>query len=260
MGTWVRVQVGEQVWYGQRDEQGYVRGWSDAPWAGGQGTEQWFAPDSYRLLAPTVPSKIVAVGRNYREHAAEMQAPVPEEPVLFLKPPTTVIGPEDPIYYPAMSQRVDYEGELAVVIGRPARHLNPEQALAAIWGYTIANDVTARDLQQRDGQWTRSKGFDTFCPLGPQIVPTLSAEAQLETRLNGEKRQAARLVDMVFSPAFLVSFISQVMTLLPGDVVLTGTPAGIGPMQPGDTVAISITGIGTLTNSVVLAPRAGPPT
>ncbi|MCS6782442.1 MAG: fumarylacetoacetate hydrolase family protein [Gloeomargarita sp. SKYBB_i_bin120] len=250
---WVRVQVGERVVYGQRDDQGYVQVWRGAPWHQGQATDEWLSPDTYRLLAPTVPSKVIAVGRNYRDHAAEMQAPVPQEPVIFLKPPTAVIGPEDDICYPPMSQRVDYEGELALVIGQRARGLTLEQAESAIWGYTIANDVTARDLQKQDGQWTRSKGFDTFCPLGPQIVQELPDGAWLETRLNGEKRQAASLQDMVFKPAFLVSFISHVMTLLPGDVILTGTPAGIGPMQPGDEVSITITGIGTLTNRVVLA-------
>ncbi|MCS7226911.1 MAG: fumarylacetoacetate hydrolase family protein [Gloeomargarita sp. SKYB31] len=254
MKGWVRVQVGERVVYGQRDDQGYVQVWSDAPWAEGLPTDVWFSPEHYQLLAPTSPSKIIAVGRNYREHAAEMQAPVPAEPVIFLKPPTSTLAPGASIRYPRISQRVDYEGELAVVIGQQARDLTPEQAVSAIWGYTIANDVTARDLQKRDGQWTRSKGFDTFCPLGPQIVQELGAEARLETRLNGELRQVAKpLQDMVFPPPFLVSFVSQVMTLLPGDVILTGTPAGIGPMQPGDEVSVTITGIGTLTNRVELA-------
>ncbi|MEN9216139.1 MAG: fumarylacetoacetate hydrolase family protein [Gloeomargarita sp. HHBFW_bins_162] len=250
MEQWVRVQTGERVVYGKRGTDSTVQVWTTAPWWGGIATEEVLSPGTYHVLAPTVPSKIIAVGRNYIDHAAEMQATVPVEPVIFLKPPTTVLAPGGDILYPAQSRRVDYEGELAVVIGQTARHLTPEQAVTAIWGYTIANDVTARDLQKQDEQWTRSKGFDTFCPLGPGIVPELSLQAQIETWLNGERRQAALLQEMVFKPPVLVSYISQVMTLLPGDVILTGTPAGIGAMQPGDEVEVRITGIGVLTNRV----------
>jgi len=251
----VRVRAGERVVYGTLAADEAIQVWSDAPWLGGTGTGERLAPGTYQLLAPTLPSKIVAVGRNYIDHAAEMQATVPVEPVIFLKPPTALLAPGGDIVYPAQSRRVDYEGELAVVIGQKARHLTPEEAVAAIWGYTIANDVTARDLQKRDEQWTRSKGFDTFCPLGPGIVRELSLEAALETWVNGERKQAAKLQEMVFKPPVLVSYISQVMTLLPGDVVLTGTPAGIGPLQPGDEVHVRITGLSTLCNRVVAQPR-----
>ena len=252
---WVRAQAGARVVYGRLTADAGLAVWTDAPWQGGTETEECWAPGTYQLLAPTVPSKIVAVGRNYADHAAEVQATVPVEPVIFLKPPTAVLPPGGDIVYPAQSRRVDYEGELALVIGQTARHLTPTAAVAAIWGYTIANDVTARDLQKQDGQWTRSKGFDTFCPLGPGIVRELSLEMELETWLNGERKQVAKLQEMVFKPPVLVSYISQVMTLLPGDVVLTGTPAGIGPMQPGDEIQVHITGIGTLRNRVVAQPR-----
>ncbi len=252
---WVRAQAGTRVVYGRLGDDGSLGVWTDAPWLGGIETEEDWAPGTYQLVPPTLPSKIVAVGRNYVDHAAEMQATVPVEPVIFLKPPTALLPPGGDIVYPAQSRRVDYEGELAVVIGQKARHLTPQEAVAAIWGYTIANDVTARDLQKQDGQWTRSKGFDTFCPLGPGMVRELPPEAQLETWVNGERKQAAKLQEMVFPPPVLVSFISQVMTLLPGDVVLTGTPAGVGPLQPGDEVQVRITGIGTLCNRVVAQPR-----
>jgi 2-keto-4-pentenoate hydratase/2-oxohepta-3-ene-1,7-dioic acid hydratase in catechol pathway len=210
--------------------------------------------DAVQVLPPCQPSKIVAVGRNYREHAQETQSDVPAEPLLFLKPPTTVIAHLDPIVYPVISQRVDHEGELAVVIGRRCRNVTPAQAASCVFGYTCANDVTARDLQRKDGQWTRGKGFDTFLPLGPFITTDLDmAHASLETRLNGQVRQHGFVREMVFSPEFVISYISQVMTLLPGDVILTGTPAGIGPMQPGDVVEVAISGIGTLRNHIVAA-------
>lgn len=210
--------------------------------------------EDVRVLAPCVPSKILAVGRNYIEHAQETQNDVPEEPLLFIKPPTTVIAHLDPIVYPVLSQRVDHEGELAVIIGRRCRSVEPAQAKDYIFGYTCANDVTARDLQRKDGQWTRGKGFDTFLPLGPYIQTDFHwANASLQTRLNGQVRQNGQLKDMVFKVDFLISFVSQVMTLLPGDVLLTGTPAGIGPMQPGDVVEVEISGIGTLRNHVVAA-------
>lgn len=205
------------------------------------------------LLAPCQPSKIVAVGLNYRAHAAESGHPVPAEPVLFMKPPSAVIGPGAAIVYPAqLSQRVDYEAELAVVIGRRARHVPREEAFDYVLGYTCANDVTARDLQQRDGQWTRAKSFDTFCPLGPWIVPDLEvADVAIRCRLNGMLCQDGRTADMLFPVDELIAFVSAVMTLEPGDVILTGTPAGIGPLQPGDQVTVEIEGIGNLSNRVV---------
>jgi 2-keto-4-pentenoate hydratase/2-oxohepta-3-ene-1,7-dioic acid hydratase in catechol pathway len=223
------------------------------PWLSGQLTEQALAPESYQLLAPCAPSKIVAIGKNYVKHAIEMGGEVPQEPLLFIKPSTAVIALYAPIQYPPQSQRVDYEGELALVIGDRCVDCTPQQAQAKIWGYTIANDVTARDLQKRDGQWARAKGFDTFCPLGPWVVRELSAGARLQTFLNDnpEPVQSALISEMNFSPDVLVSYISQAMTLLPGDVVLTGTPEGVGALQIGDRVRVEIEGIGSLENSVV---------
>ena len=208
--------------------------------------------DDVRLLAPILPSKVVGVGRNYSEHAQEMGEDVPDEPLTFLKPSTSVIGPGDPIVWPPIGERLDYEGELAVVVGRLARRLSPDEAARAILGYTCAVDATLRDLQSRDGQWTRAKGFDTSCPLGPWIETELDpGDLELTTRVNGDVRQHARTSDLTYGPAGLIAFITQFMTLLPGDVILTGTPAGIGPLQPGDRVEVEIEGIGTLSNPVV---------
>jgi len=206
-----------------------------------------------RLLAPIVPSKVVAVGKNYADHVREMGGEPPAEPILFLKPSTAVCGPSDPIRYPAaLSQRVDYEGELAVVIRRLCRQVPAEQADAVIFGYTCANDVTARDLQARDGQWTRAKGFDTFCPLGPWIETEADVtDLELTTAVNGEVRQRARTSQLLHGVPALVAYASNVMTLLPGDVLLTGTPAGVGPLQAGDDVSVTIEGIGSLTNRVL---------
>ncbi|GGM36541.1 2-hydroxyhepta-2,4-diene-1,7-dioate isomerase [Longimycelium tulufanense] len=204
-----------------------------------------------RLLAPILPTKVVCVGKNYADHAREMGGAPPADPVIFLKPSTAVVGPHAAIRLPADSSRVDYEGELAAVIGRPCKDVPAERAAAAILGYTIANDVTARDQQQADGQWTRAKGHDTFCPLGPWIETTLDpTDLALRTELDGEVRQDARTSLLLHDVPKLVEFVSRVMTLLPGDVILTGTPAGVGPMQPGQTVSITVEGIGTLTNPV----------
>lgn len=204
------------------------------------------------LLAPVVPSKIVAIGLNYRDHAEEQGLKVPEEPILFLKPSTALLDPEGEIVYPEMAARVDYEAELAVVIKRAAKAVPVERAREFILGYTCFNDVTARDLQKKDRQWTRAKSFDTFAPLGPCIVTDLEP-GSLEIRcfLNGTLKQRSTTAHLVFPVERLVSFISRVMTLLPGDVIATGTPAGIGPMQRGDHVAVMIEGIGTLKNVVV---------
>jgi 2-keto-4-pentenoate hydratase/2-oxohepta-3-ene-1,7-dioic acid hydratase in catechol pathway len=203
------------------------------------------------LLAPVIPrSKVVAVGKNYREHAAEMGGEAPEEPLLFLKPNTSVVGLGDPILLPPQSQQVDYEGELAVVIGKIARHVTPQDAAQHIFGYTVANDVTARDLQRKDGQWTRAKGFDTFCPLGPVIETELDPGAVLRTRVNGELKQEAPLSDMVHPIADIIAYASSVFTLLPGDVILTGTPSGVGPIVAGDTVEVEVDGVGSLVNPV----------
>jgi 2-keto-4-pentenoate hydratase/2-oxohepta-3-ene-1,7-dioic acid hydratase in catechol pathway len=205
-----------------------------------------------RLLAPILPSKLVCVGRNYAAHAAEWGMDVPEEPLLFLKPSTAVLGPGDPIQLLPISKRVDYEGELAVVVGRLARGVRAEDAYRYILGYTCANDVTLRDLQKMDDQWARAKGFDGSCPLGPWIETDLDpSEIFLQTRVNGEVRQQATTTDMVFGVAELIEYITEFMTLLPGDVLLTGTPEGVGRLSDGDVVEVEIDGIGTLSNPVV---------
>ena len=202
-----------------------------------------------KFLSPTRPSKIVAVGLNYKDHAEEMGKPLPEEPLLFMKPSTAVVANKMRIYLPKMSQRVDYEGELAVVIGKKCRKVSPEEAREFILGYACFNDVTARDLQQKDGQYTRAKSFDTFAPYGPWVQTDLDPIGlQITTRVNGEVRQKGNTEEMIFSPFELVSFISQIMTLLPGDVVATGTPPGVGPLKSGDRVEVEIEGIGTLIN------------
>lgn len=215
--------------------------------------KRWALPD-VRLLAPIFSSKVVCVGRNYAEHAQEHGAEVPKEPLIFLKPSTSVIGPNDAIRLPPQSKQVEHEAELAVVIGMgpgPARRLDRAAAEKVIFGYTIANDVTARDLQKADGQWTRAKGFDSFCPLGPWIVTGLDvSDLEVRCEVSDEVRQLGRTKDMVFDVPTLVSYVSHVMTLLPGDVILTGTPAGVGPLKAGDTVTARIEGIGDLTNPV----------
>ncbi len=205
------------------------------------------------LLPPVEPSKIVAVGANYRDHAQEMGRPLPEEPLLFLKPPSAVIGPNDLIAYPRMSKRVDYEGELAVVIKKKARGLSDDAPVADhILGYMCFNDVTARDLQAKDVQFTRAKSFDTFAACGPCIATDADPSGlHVKTFLNGKLRQTGNTKNLIFSVPFLVRFISRIMTLCPGDVIATGTPAGIGPMQPGDKVDVQIEGIGTLSNQVM---------
>ena len=208
-----------------------------------------------RLLAPAEPSKIVCIGRNYREHAKELNHPVPTEPLFFLKPPSSLIGTGDEIRRPnRLSLRVDYEGELGVVIGKRCyRVAATDDVRPYILGYTCMNDVTARDLQEKDGQWTRAKGFDTFCPVGPVVIEGLDpwTGVGVQTRVNGQVRQDGNTVDLLFPLDVLIRFISQVVTLNPGDLIATGTPAGVGPLQPGDTVEVTVEGVGTLTNSVV---------
>jgi 2-keto-4-pentenoate hydratase/2-oxohepta-3-ene-1,7-dioic acid hydratase in catechol pathway len=205
--------------------------------------------DDVRLLAPVLPSKVVCVGRNYAAHAAEFDSDVPEEPLIFLKPSTSVSGPDDVIPLPAISHRVDYEGELAAVIGRLARDVRTEDAGRSILGYTCANDVTLRDLQKKDGQWARAKGFDGSCPIGPWIETDLDpTDARIETRVNGETRQFATTADMVFGVASLIEYVTSFMTLLPGDVLLTGTPEGVGKLEPGDRVEVEVDGVGVLAN------------
>lgn len=207
------------------------------------------------LLPPVLPGKIICVGRNYVAHAREHNAEVPEVPLLFLKPPSALIGPGAAIVLPPQSQQVEHEAELVAVIGRRGRWIAPEDAAGYVLGYTIGNDVTARDLQRRDGQWTRAKGFDTFCPIGPWIETEFDpADALISCHVNADMRQMASTRDMVFSVRQLVAFASSVMTLEPGDILMTGTPAGVAPIQPGDTVQVNIEGLGTLSNPVFAEP------
>jgi 2-keto-4-pentenoate hydratase/2-oxohepta-3-ene-1,7-dioic acid hydratase in catechol pathway len=248
----VRFTHNGRTAYGKLEGERIYAFWA-SPFEGmGETWEVASLPD-VTLLAPCEPTKIVALGLNYRDHAAEFGRAVPEEPLIFLKPSTAVIGPEAEIVYPAMSRRVDYEAELGVVMGRTARRVPPERAMEYILGYTCVNDVTARDLQKKDGLFTRAKGFDTFAPLGPWIETDLADPGALRVaaRVNGELRQEGTTRDMVFGVAELIAFISRIMTLLPGDVIATGTPAGVGPLKPGDTVEIEVEGIGTLRNRVV---------
>lgn len=219
-------------------------------------TGQRLLLDDMRLVSPVIPrSKVIGIGRNYAAHAAELNNPVPDAPLLFIKPNTAVIGPGEPIVYPPETENLHFEGELAVVIGRICRRVPRDRAAEVIFGYTVGNDITARDLQTSDKQWARAKGFDSFCPLGPWIVTHLSldeaSDLQVTTTVNGELKQDGRTSDMVQGIAELIEYVSGFTTLLPGDVILTGTPAGVGPLQPGDQVAVTVEGIGTLTNPVV---------
>ncbi|KZE94559.1 Ureidoglycolate lyase [Agromyces sp. NDB4Y10] len=249
-----RFSHGESISFGIVDEEEHelVVLKADPMFAGYDPTGERVPLAEAKLLAPVIPrSKVVAVGKNYHDHAAEMGGEAPAEPLLFLKPNTAVIGPGDSIVLPPESSQVEFEGELAVVIGRIARRVSEADAASVVFGYTIANDVTARDLQRSDGQWTRAKGFDTFCPLGPVIDTDLDLErGTIETSVNGERRQEARLADMVHSIPAIIAYASNVFTLLPGDVILTGTPAGVGPITTGDTVEVSISGLGSLANPV----------
>ena len=225
--------------------------------AGYETTGRRFRLEDVKLLAPVIPrSKIIGIGKNYLAHVEEMKdvtgGEAPEEPLLFLKPNTSVIGPDDTIIRPSISQRVEHEGELAVIIGAVAKEVPEERALEVVYGFTCANDVSARDLQVKDGQWARAKGFDTFCPLGPVIETDLDlSDAHIETRVNGEIRQSGSTAQLIHSIAKIVAHASQAFTLLPGDVILTGTPAGVGPLESGDVVEVEIEGIGILRNSVV---------
>ncbi|MDR1157942.1 MAG: fumarylacetoacetate hydrolase family protein [Oscillospiraceae bacterium] len=228
-----------------------VRPLDRAPWLHPAPGTETIPLREVRLLAPAEPSKIVAVGKNYSEHARELGGEVPEHPILFLKPPTAIQDPDAPIVYPRLARRVDYEGELAFLVGRTARHVPAARAADYIVGYTCFNDVTARDIQTADGQWTRAKGFDTFAPVGPWLVGGLDpANLTLTTRLNGVVRQRASTGQFLWTIPELLAFITAGMTLLPGDLVTTGTPVGVGPLLPGDTVEVEIEGIGLLRNPV----------
>lgn len=207
--------------------------------------------DQVNLLTPCTPSKVVCIGMNYKDHAEEIGKELPTEPLIFLKPSTSVIGPGEAIVYPKLTQNLHYEGEFAVVIKKEARHVKAEDAEDYILGFTCAIDVTARDLQWSDGQWSRAKGFDTFCPLGPAIASKLDYnDLRIVTRVNGQVKQDSSTSQLVFKIPQLIEAVSEVMTLLPGDVILTGTPAGVGPLQPGDEISVTIEGIGTLSNYV----------
>ncbi len=231
-----------------------VHGLSGTPFSDWERGSEIGRLDALPLLAPAVPTKIVCVGLNYAAHAGESSMEMPPEPLLFLKPPSSVIGPGAPIALPPQSERVDYEAELAVVIGRRCRDVTAREAWHYVLGVTCGNDVTARDLQQRDDQWTRAKGFDTFCPLGPWLVTGLTerdvADLEVVCRVNGEVRQRGRTSEMAFSPAQLIAYVASIMTLEPGDVLMTGTPAGVGPLRPGEVVEVEVQDVGVLRNPV----------
>ncbi len=250
----VRVRNDEGIVYGAVEPEG-IRLYKGSPLFEWESTETVAPFDSVQLLSPVFPTKVLAVGRNYVEHASEMGVETPDSPVIFLKPATSVIGPGAAIVLPPDSVNVHHEAELAVVIGSVARNVRAEDATSVILGYTIANDITARDLQRLDGQWTRGKGFDTFCPLGPAIETEFDPleGADILCRVNGEIRQSGQTTDMVFGVAELVEYVTRIMTLLPGDVILTGTPSGVGPIVDGDVVEVEVGGIGVLTNPVVRA-------
>jgi 2-keto-4-pentenoate hydratase/2-oxohepta-3-ene-1,7-dioic acid hydratase in catechol pathway len=246
-----RFAIGSTIGYGTVEEDGRLRAITTTPFLPWETTDEYFDPSHVRVLSPVLPSKVVAIGLNYRAHAEETGRPLPEEPMVFMKPSTSVIGPGETIVMPPQSARVDHEAELAVVIGRAARNVRAGDALEHVLGYTCANDVTARDLQAKDVQFTRAKGFDTFCPLGPHVVTDIDAgKLEIFCRVNGEVRQHSNTSDLVFGVAELIEFISAVMTLLPGDVILTGTPDGISPLADGDNVEIELEGIGVLSNPV----------
>jgi 2-keto-4-pentenoate hydratase/2-oxohepta-3-ene-1,7-dioic acid hydratase in catechol pathway len=249
--TYVRLREEGQLRFG-RLEGGEVVLYSGDPLLGGVEEERTLPFDPAALLAPVSPSKILGVGTNYRAHAREMGKPLPDEPLLFMKPPSALLGPQQPIVRPRGFQRVDFEGELGVVIGRHCRRVSADEALEYVFGYTIVNDVTVRDLQVKDGQFTRAKGFDSFCPVGPAITSGIDARnLRLITRQNGEVRQDSSTSDLIFSVAEIIAVASRVMTLDPGDLITTGTPAGVGPIAPGDRIEIEIEGLGTLANTVV---------
>lgn len=247
----VRFSAAGKACYGILDSD-KIQACTGTPYRRLKPTDSFYDIKDARLLSPCTPSKIVALGVNYRSHGEEMSHQIPDEPLMFIKPSTSVIGPEDDIVYPASSKRVDYEGELGVVIKNRTYRISKNKATEHILGYTCVNDVTARDIQAGDGQWTRAKGFDTFCPIGPCIETELDpGNLSLKTVLNGEIKQQTSTGNLVFPVNELVSFISHVMTLLPGDIIATGTPSGIGPMQPGDIVEVTIEDIGTLRNHVI---------
>ncbi len=248
----VRMKAGDDIAYGVADAEGVVV-YKGSPFVAWEPTETVVPWPSVSLLSPVIPTKILCVGKNYEDHVEEMGGEIPEEPVIFMKPATAVVGQNAAVIHPRISKEVHHEAELAVVISRPARNISAEDASLYIFGYTAANDVTARDLQMKDAQWTRAKGFDTFCPLGPAIETELDPLERLAVicRVNGEVRQAGFTSDMIFGVAEILEYITAFTTLLPGDLVLTGTPAGASKVEPGDVMEVEIDGIGTLTNRLV---------
>lgn len=250
MKRYVRFNHADQAGYGLV-ENGVVRLVDGDIFGDHTVTGQAYPLERVKLLSPCQPSKIICIGLNYIDHARELNMPLPQEPVMFLKPLTAILSPGEAIVYPRMTERLEYEGELGVVIGKGGKDIPLERATEHIFGYTVANDVTARDLQKKDGQWTRSKSFDTFCPFGPYLVTGVDGSSlKIETRLNGEVKQSSNTSNLIFGVPFLVSFISQVMTLEAGDLILTGTPFGVGPMQAGDVVEVEIEHLGVLMNTV----------
>jgi 2-keto-4-pentenoate hydratase/2-oxohepta-3-ene-1,7-dioic acid hydratase in catechol pathway len=248
----VRIKSGDDISYGVADAEG-VLVYNGSPFVAWEPTEVVVPWPSLSLLAPVIPTKVMCVGRNYEDHASERGVDVPDEPLIFMKPATSVVGPNAYVVHPSLSHDVHHEAELAVVISKPARNVKAEDASQYIFGYTAGNDVTARDLQHKDGQWTRAKGFDTFCPLGPAIETELDPLERLAVicRVNGEVRQAGFTSDMIFGVAEILAYITAFTTLLPGDVIMTGTPSGVGKVEPGDLMEVEVDGIGTLANTVV---------
>jgi 2-keto-4-pentenoate hydratase/2-oxohepta-3-ene-1,7-dioic acid hydratase in catechol pathway len=241
---------GRQCW-GTLDD-GNVRAAAGTPFVDLDPGEVVGSVEDIRLLAPAVPSKIICVGRNYKEHAAEFGNPVPEEPLLFMKPPSSLVGPDDQVVYPALTRRVDHEAELVVVIGRTTHRVSRAESWEAVGGYTCGNDVTARDIQKSDGQWTRGKGFHTFCPLGPWIETDFDpADVRVTCAVNGETRQDGRTSDMIFDIPYLIEYVSRFTRLEVGDLVMTGTPEGVGSVEVGDTMTVEVSGLGSLSNQVV---------
>jgi 2-keto-4-pentenoate hydratase/2-oxohepta-3-ene-1,7-dioic acid hydratase in catechol pathway len=248
----VRIKSGDDIAYGVADAEG-VLVYNGSPFVAWEPTEVVVPWPSVTLLSPVIPTKLMCVGKNYEDHAAEFDGELPEEPLVFMKPATSVIGTNSNVVHPSISSEVHHEAELAVVVSKPARNVKAEDASQYIFGYTAANDVTARDLQRKDGQWTRAKGFDTFCPLGPAIETEFDPLERLAVicQVNGEVRQAGFTSDMVFGVAEVFEYITAFTTMLPGDVILTGTPSGVSKVQPGDIMEVEVDGIGTLTNPVV---------
>ena len=253
MERFIRFEHSEGAFFGRLQDR-TIEVYDAAPWLSGRATGQTIVLEQARVLCPVMPSKIILVGLNYHVHVKQSRSAteVPKNPILFLKPTTTLIGPGAEIVYPEGVGRVDYEAELAVVIGKQGKHIDQAKAEDYIFGYTCLNDVTARHIQKQDGQWTRAKGFDTFCPVGPHIIRGVDvSDLTVEAYLNGRQKQYGKTSNMIFSIPYLISFISSVMTLLPGDVISTGTPQGIDPMQRGDTIEIRIEKIGSLVNKIV---------